>query len=152
MIQYLFVDPGAEPLIRSLGIVSTALAPTPQRIPRSDRVTSTHGDMPARRRPAGMIPPHLLARPTAGRLAERVEATHLCKEWLSCLGRWPGTGGTSWRLYTLLHTDTRRLPLNFSESPSQLRHHATPIGFGARRRRCTGSSGSFTKQTARSCL
>ena len=65
---------------------------TPHRIPRSDRVTSTHGDMPARRRPAGTIPPRLLDPPTAGRLAERVEATHLCKEWLSCLGEMAGHG------------------------------------------------------------
>jgi hypothetical protein len=48
-----------------------------------------------------MIQPRLLAPPTAGRPAEQMEAAHLCKEWLSCLERWPGTGGTPWRLYTI---------------------------------------------------
>jgi len=43
------------------------------------RDVSSHGDLPARRRPAGMIPPRLLAPPTAGRPAEQVEAAHLCK-------------------------------------------------------------------------
>ena len=39
-----------------------------------------------------MIPPRLLAPPTAGRPAEQVEAAHLCKEWLSCLVEMAGHG------------------------------------------------------------
>ncbi len=199
MIQYFFVDPDAEPLIRSLGIVSTALALTPHRIPRSDRVTSSsatgsaiecwlanpgvvmsgtgntlswaghhrdvssHGDISARRRPAGMIPPRLLDHPrrrSKWRRPTCVRSGYLA--WRDGRARAEPHGGCVLLQATrddgcspaLADDDRRfrrRLRLNSSGSPSQSRHDATPIGFGARRRTCTGSSGNFTKQTARSC-
>ncbi len=131
------------------------------------RDVSFHGDIPARRRPAGMIQLRLLTPPTAGRAPEQVEAAHSCKEWLCCLGVMAGRG---WNLMEVVYYCKatrddgcnpvlagddrrfwRRLPLNSPESSPQSMHDDTPIGFGARRRKCMSSSGSFAKQTARSC-